>query len=151
MWAREPYRLFFPLGVIAGILGVSLWGLLYGGVLPWYPATAHARIMVAGFMGAFIIGFLGTAFPRLVGAPACTKPEIGLLAGLWVIAIACHATNRIAAGDVWFAITLVALVHFLGARWMFLAKDVPPPGFPLAALGVFGERRQRLPWPVARW
>ena len=138
MWAREPYRLFFPLGIIASVIGVSLWGLLHGGMLPWYPGEAHARLMVEGFMGAFIIGFLGTAFPRLVGTPPCTKAEVSLLAGLWVIAVACHATNRIAAGDVWFALTLVALIHSLGARWIFLSKDVPPPGFPLAVIGIAG-------------
>ena len=30
--AAEPFRLFFPLGVLAGLIGVSLWPLHFMGV-----------------------------------------------------------------------------------------------------------------------
>ena len=37
------------------------------GLCAIYPAQMHARILVLGFIGSFVLGFLGTAFPRLVG------------------------------------------------------------------------------------
>ena len=61
---REPFRIFFPEGVFAGILGVALWPLYFTGVTGFYPGQAHARIMAYGLFGGFIFGFLGTAMPR---------------------------------------------------------------------------------------
>src|SRR6185503_20355920 len=65
---REPFRIFFPAGVLAGIVGVSLWPLHFANVLELYPGLGHARIMVYGFFGVFIFGFLGTAMPRMLSA-----------------------------------------------------------------------------------
>ncbi len=57
----EPYRLLFPAGILASVIGVSLWPLLYAGWLAYYSGEAHARLMIQGFVGAFAIGFLSTA------------------------------------------------------------------------------------------
>ena len=67
MVLEEPYRVFFPLGMLAGIWGVMMWPMLYAGWLNFYPNEAHTRMMIEGFMGAFVVGFIGTAFPRLTG------------------------------------------------------------------------------------
>ena len=32
LWAGEPFRVFFPLGVLASVVGVLLWPLFYWGV-----------------------------------------------------------------------------------------------------------------------
>jgi hypothetical protein len=45
---EEPFRLFFPVGLTLGIVGVSLWPLYYAGLITLYPATAHARLMIEG-------------------------------------------------------------------------------------------------------
>src|SRR5215510_14711024 len=63
----DPYRLFFPLGIILGLLGVSIWPLYYYGVTPGYSGRAHAFVQTDGFLYAFIIGFLLTAIPRFTG------------------------------------------------------------------------------------
>jgi uncharacterized protein involved in response to NO len=136
--AREPYRLFFPLAVLAGVAGVALWPLLYAGWLPFYPADAHARILAQGFTGGFVLGFLGTALPRLIGSPPLTRPEVFATAGLWLTGLAAHLVNATAAGDILFAIAVAGFAHCLAARWFFLRSDVPPPGFPTALLGVAG-------------
>ena len=34
---KEPFRLFFPAGVLAGIVGVALWPMHFGGVVSFYP------------------------------------------------------------------------------------------------------------------
>ena len=61
--ASEPYRLFFLSGILFSIAGVLMWPMLYHGMLDFYPGTSHARVMVQGFCGAFVVGFLGTAGP----------------------------------------------------------------------------------------
>src|SRR5438552_18474291 len=67
---REPFRVLFPEAVLAGILGVSLWPLYFSGLTKFYPGEAHARIMAYGLFAGFIFGFLGTAMPRMLSAPA---------------------------------------------------------------------------------
>jgi uncharacterized protein involved in response to NO len=64
-FCKEPFRIFFAIGLILGIVGVSLWPLYYVGLLTAYPGTSHARLMIEGFMASFVIGFLGTAGPRI--------------------------------------------------------------------------------------
>ena len=44
MVSEEPYRIFFPSGVVAGIFGVMLWPMFYAGWLGFYPGDAHTRI-----------------------------------------------------------------------------------------------------------
>src|SRR6266498_5921626 len=49
--AREPFRIFFPAGVHAGIVGVSLWPLYFMHMIEFYPGLDHARIMAYGLFG----------------------------------------------------------------------------------------------------
>src|SRR5215207_5290588 len=75
----EPYRLFFPLATLIGISGVSLWPLFFSGLHKFYPGIMHARMMIEGFLGAFVVGFLGTAMPRLTGTNPFSRWELGSL------------------------------------------------------------------------
>ncbi len=59
--AKDPFRLFFPLGFLASTIGVSLWPAVFQGWLDYYPLEAHARWMALAFGGNLIVGFLGTA------------------------------------------------------------------------------------------
>ena len=63
----DPYRIFFPLGIILGAIGVSIWPLYYYGVTEGYSGRAHAFTQTDGFLYAFIVGFLLTAIPRFTG------------------------------------------------------------------------------------
>ena len=78
-FAAEPFRLFFPLGILASFLGVLMWPAFFQGWIPFYPLEAHARMMVLGFGACFITGFLGTAGPRLLGS----KPWNHRIFGVW--------------------------------------------------------------------
>ncbi|HET6406863.1 MAG TPA: NnrS family protein, partial [Chthoniobacteraceae bacterium] len=78
MCCEEPFRVFFPLGLAYGLVGLILWPLFIWGVILQYPGLMHARVMVEGFMGAFIIGFLGTAGPRLLGANPFNGAELSV-------------------------------------------------------------------------
>jgi uncharacterized protein involved in response to NO len=63
-WQREPFRLFFPLGVLLGWLGVGHWLLYAVGATATYSCLAHGLAQVEGFLPAFALGFLLTALPR---------------------------------------------------------------------------------------
>jgi uncharacterized protein involved in response to NO len=138
MIREEPYRLFFPMGAVAGVWGVMLWPALYAGMLGFYPGEAHTRIMVEGFIGAFVAGFLGTAFPRLTGNRTWSAGELLVVAGLWGMTVASHAFNHVAAGDAAFAVMLLALLAGMVRRVVFGHRDTPPPGFILVVAGVLG-------------
>jgi uncharacterized protein involved in response to NO len=132
---REPFRLFFPTGILLGILGVFLWPAYYAGWLTIYPGIAHARLMSEGFMASFIIGFLGTAGPRLTStAPFSPKLVLGLLT-LDLLAAGFHFGNSPAAGDACFVLCLVLFLAAL-ARRFGRAEELPPPNFVLVALGL---------------
>lgn len=131
----EPFRVFFPVGLVAGVVGVALWPMLYAGWLTFYPNVAHARMMIEGFAGAFVLGFLGTAAPRMLEAPRLRPWELGWLAVLHGAMLFSHFTNHVMAGDAFFLLELISMAGMLGARACFLSADHPPAGFLLVAFG----------------
>lgn len=138
MVLEEPYRAFFPLGMLAGIWGVMMWPMLYAGWLTFYPGEAHTRIMIEGFMGAFILGFSGTAYPRLTGNHSWFGGEFIALLGLWLLTVGSHAAGHVAAGDAAFSGLLAVLFLGMAGRWITGNRDTPPPGFVLAFAGIIG-------------
>jgi uncharacterized protein involved in response to NO len=135
MCREEPFRIFFPLGLASGVIGLALWPLFLWGMLPIYPGLMHARVMIEGFMAAFIIGFLGTAGPRLLTARHFGDAELRVLIALHLGTIAAHLAARPALGDALFFVQLATLVGVLGRR--FVARvDLPPPNFVLVACGL---------------
>jgi uncharacterized protein involved in response to NO len=131
----EPFRIFFPLGLLLGAIGVALWPLFVWHEIQFYPANAHVRLMIEGMMGSFIIGFLGTAGPRLLDAPPLTAPETSALLALQIVSAFLHLVQKQMAGDVVF---LVLLLFFLGAMATRArsAQDLPPPNFVLVLFGL---------------
>lgn len=154
--AGQPYRLLFPTGVLLGIFGAILWPLHAWGALPPYPAVAHARIMIQGFLACFVFGFLGTAAPRLIGAPGLTPIESVTLALSLVCAAVLHAAGHTLWGDQIFLLGLLFLIGAFAVR-IIVRKDLPPPSFMIAALGllsalagdalfIFGPLADLPPW-----
>jgi uncharacterized protein involved in response to NO len=129
----EPFRLFFPAGALAGIIGVLLWPLHLWGLAGPYPGPQHAQIMALGFFGAFIFGFLGTALPRLLSAPPLALWQTGGLLGLHLAMVASLATGRVIQGDVLFLLLLAGFVACLVPR-LHRRQDIPPPGFVLVGI-----------------
>ncbi len=136
LWASEPFRVFFPLGIIAAVFGLLLWPLHYVGWWPIYPALQHPRILIFGFGAAFLFGFLGTAWPRFLESSALNRPEVALLALGWFLAQLAYAKASIASGDLLSAATGCLLLVILGRRLFGGGRSLPPPGFSLAFLSV---------------
>jgi uncharacterized protein involved in response to NO len=130
----EPFRLFFPAAVVAGVVGVVLWPLMLAGWMEDYPGVRHARLMTQGFFGGFVFGFLGTSMPRLLEVrPLLAKEVLGLL-GLYLAAVAAYTLGHIGWGDACFLAAIGGGAWAAGRRFAE-RKDLPPPSFALVALG----------------
>jgi len=132
---EEPFRVFFPAGVLLGLIGVSLWPLFYSGIGIPYPNGAHARLMIEGFMASFIFGFLGTAGPRLTSAPRFSLFELAAIFTLVLLAAGLHISGADRAGDFCFLLCLIVFTGALAKRFR-QRKDSPPPNFVLVGLGL---------------
>ncbi|WP_395749643.1 NnrS family protein [Prosthecobacter sp.] len=134
--AAEPYRVFFFSGAVWSIIGVALWPLFYAQQIGFYPGLVHARLMIEAFGAAFVVGFLGTAGPRMATAPKLTPLELGWLLALHQACGICHLTLRMAWGDVCFIALLCSLLLCLMVRVVKFRKEAPPPQLLLALTGL---------------
>jgi len=130
----EPFRIFFPLGLLLGMIGVALWPLFVWHAISFYPREAHLRLMIEGLMGSFIIGFLGTAGPRLLDARPFAALETMTLLALQLFSAALHLNQRRNLGDIVFLATLILFLGLMANRAR-ARKDLPPPNFVLVLLG----------------
>jgi len=147
----EPYRLFFLSGILFSIAGVALWPLFFSGHLDFYPATSHARVMIEAFGGAFVIGFLGTAGPRMLSAPRLKPWELGVLFSLHLGNGLCHLRGLNRMGDLLFLALLTGFALALGVRVLFFRKQWPPPAMLLAATGLMGGIAGTVIWLNPGW
>ena len=131
--AKEPFRIFFNQAIVAGVLGVALWPLHFWGAMESYPGIPHVRVMVFGFFGGFIFGFLGTALPRMLSAEPLRAWQVLTLLLLHAAMIITYAIGKILAGDILLALLLLTFLACVIPRARG-RKDVPPPGFVLVAL-----------------
>ncbi len=127
--------MFFPLGTLAGVVGVLLWPFHHAGLLADHPGVSHPRLMAHGFLGSFILGFLATAVPRFLGTPRLGDGTVGLMLAGQAAVIALHVAGWTAGGDLAFVGVLLLLLGQLGIRW-HRRTELPPPGMVLAAIGV---------------
>jgi uncharacterized protein involved in response to NO len=134
--AAEPYRLFFASGALWSIIGVSLWPLFYAQQLGFYPNFVHARLMIEAFGGAFVVGFLGTAGPRMATAPKLTPLELFWLFALHQASAISHLRLQHAWGDGFFIALLVSLLLCLVIRVVKFRKEASPPQMLLALTGL---------------
>ncbi len=135
LFCQEPFRLFFPIGLFLGAVGVSLWILYYTGITTFYPGVSHARLMIEGFIASFVIGFLGTAGPRLMETPHFSRAELLILLTLDLLAAGLHLGGANRAGDLFFSFCLAFFFFVLGRRFV-RRRDSPPPNFALVGLSL---------------
>lgn len=134
--ASEPYRVFFFTGALWSIVGVMLWPLFYARTIAFYPSFMHARIMIECFGAAFVVGFLGTAGPRMASAPKLTPLELFWLIGLHLACGVLHLCHQQFWGDALFIALLGSLLLFLVIRVVRFRQEMPPPQMLLALTGL---------------
>ena len=123
---REPFRLFFPLGTVFGLVGVTHW-LVYA--LGWtgsYSGFYHAGIQVAYMLG-FVIGFLLTALPRFASTAPATTTELVVFLTLFMAQPVLLSVGQWMAAQAAFAGLLVALAVFAGRRFTGHRAEIGPP------------------------
>lgn len=135
LFYQEPFRTFFPLGLLLGAIGVSLWPLFYWHLIVVYPATPHMRLMIEGLMGSFVVGFLGTAGPRLLESKPFGAAEVGALLVLQLSSACCHLARLQVLGDILFLALLLFFIFSL-VRRRSGQSDRPPPSFLLVLGGL---------------
>lgn len=133
--ATEPYRVFFPAAILAGVVGVLLWPAFYAGQLSYYPSFAHARLMIEGFVGGFAVGFLGTALPKMLSVAALRVWQVALLLSLHLAFCVAHLLGEIRLGDGLFAAMMLILIGCMAWR-VVKRQKLPPPGMLMAGMGL---------------
>src|SRR2546422_1651167 len=132
----DAYRIFFPLGIILGVFGVSIWPLYYFGLTEGYSGRSHAFVQTDGFLYAFIVGFLLTAIPRFTGTEPPSRRVQYALAAIIAISAILFEFQFFAAGQTGFVVSHVMLMTLAVRRFMRRQLD-PPDTFVLAGLGLF--------------
>ncbi len=147
----EPYRIFFLSGILFSIGGVLMWPLFYKGQMSFYPGVSHARVMIQAFAGAFVVGFLGTAGPRMLSAPRLKSWELVPLFLLHLGGGICHLRGVTFWGDCLFLALLLGFAVALGVRLVFFRKELPPPPLLLAATGLICGIAGTFLWLNPQW
>ena len=137
VWQREPFRVFFPLGVVLGWVGISQWLLYAAGISSSYSCQLHGLIQVQAFLMAFAVGFLLTALPRRTqGPPPTTMEMAGAALTLITVPVAMIARYR-AVAQLAYASLFALLLQFAIRRFVGrVAGRRPPAAFVLIPIGI---------------
>jgi uncharacterized protein involved in response to NO len=131
----DPYRIFFPLGIALGVVGVSIWLTYWLGLTTVYSGRVHAFVQIEGFLYSFVAGFLLTAIPRFTGtAPPSRQTQYLLAAGV-AAASAAFKFEAFAFGHALF-LAVHATVIALAASRVRRRRSSPPESFALVGLGM---------------
>lgn len=127
--ADEPFRLFFPWGVVLALMGVLYWPLnLYHIAFTSFPIDFHVWLQIYGFLWSFIVGFLATALPRLTETPHFSRREVGILFLLSLGIVSALCTSHIVWAHGFFTVALLVFVAQLAKRFV-RRKKTPPATF----------------------
>ncbi|MBI2502632.1 MAG: NnrS family protein [Candidatus Latescibacteria bacterium] len=131
----EPFRVFFPLGWLCSLVGVSHWLWYYLGWIDRYSGFYHGLFQIQGFELAFAAGFLMTAMPRFLETPGARPWELAL----GVLLLLGGAVGLYLGDQVWSLGGLLAMLLFLivfAGRRFPRRRDNPPPAFVFVAFGL---------------
>lgn len=130
----EPYRLFFPLGLLSLLCGILIWIPLL-----WnpgdYPVMTHRYLVVNGFAGLFIGGFLMTAVPRFSQTFYARSFELVLYLVVTFLGLISSHTNSDNLTFLFSGLQPLILLFFLFSR-IFKRKENPPYSFVFIFVGL---------------
>jgi uncharacterized protein involved in response to NO len=132
----DPYRIFFPLGILLGIAGVSIWPLYHWGVTSSYSGRSHAFVQTDCFLYAFIAGFLWTAIPRFTGTTGPSRATQYFLASLLVAQAIAFELQYFTFGHLLFIVAHVTFISVV-VRCFINRQHPPPETFVFVGLGLF--------------
>ncbi len=113
---KDPYRLFFPLGVLLGWAGVGQWlWFSLGGGGP-FRVVFHSMVQVQGFLACFVAGFLFTFIPRRTASAPAAGWQLAIAALCPVLLAVSAWFDRWAIAQGFWLVQLVVLLHFAISR-----------------------------------
>ena len=134
---REPFRVFFPLGVVLAWLGIGHWILYATGLSTTYSCQLHGRIQVQGFLMAFAVGFLLTALPRRTQGPPPSTIEMTGAALALVTTVVADLLGHPGIAQAAYASLFALLLQFAIRRFLGRAASRrPPAAFVLIPIGI---------------
>ena len=131
----DAYRILFPVGIVLGTAGVSIWPLYHYGVTEGYSGRAHAFVQTSGFLYAFIAGFLLTAIPRFTGTAAPSRPVQWTLAAMIALSAVAAELHCFAVAESTFVVAHLLVMALAISRFVRRQRQ-PPETFPLVGLGM---------------
>ncbi|MFQ5478132.1 MAG: NnrS family protein [Candidatus Binatia bacterium] len=163
---REPYRLFFPLGIVLAWSGVGHWFLhaVTVSAESWpfdqrsgplwllasqlalvedYRPVFHSIVQIQGFMTSFAAGFLFTMIPRRTASEVAAPWQLATVASLLPATALAAWFGRLALSQILWLLAIAVLASFVIPRLAWKGQRRPPTSFvwiPLAlAMGVTGS------------
>ncbi len=133
--AREPFRIFFPVALLTGLIAVSLWPLHFAGIVPFYPGRPHAQLMIHGFFGGFIFGVLGTGLPRMLSTTPFRLYEILAWLACYSAMVLLNLGGQVTNANL-AMLAMVSAFLICAIPRITMRADVPPPGFVLVSLAL---------------
>jgi uncharacterized protein involved in response to NO len=132
-WRREPYAVFFPLGILLSWAGVGRWlAFSIGGRSEDYLAVFifHGMTQIQGFLLCFAFGFLLTMVPRRTGTHPPSALEMTLAMSAPVFTVTAAWMQQWALSQVGWMTACVLLVVFVMRRFVSSsARRRPPTSF----------------------
>ncbi len=132
---EEPFRVLFPIGVLASLLGVTPWLSFALGWTQPPSSYSHGMLQILCFEASFAIGFLMTALPRFLETTPTKLWELLLSTGLALALTVALATDHLNAGQ-WIFLALMLHMLLFGIRRMRTRGDDPPPFFAFLPIGL---------------
>ncbi|HUI27318.1 MAG TPA: NnrS family protein [Candidatus Kryptonia bacterium] len=137
VWRREPFRLFFPLGVLLAWIGIGHWAVYAVGLTHTYSCSLHGFVQMQGFMVAFALGFLLTALPRRTQtSPPSALELIALAVALIITTVGALVEAWLIAESAYAALLVVVLQFALRRLLGRAAGRRPPAAFVLIPIAV---------------
>jgi uncharacterized protein involved in response to NO len=149
-WRREPFRLFFPLGVILGWVGIGHWLLYSIGITATYSCQLHGLLQTQAFLMAFAVGFLMTALPRRTQTDPPSATEMWIAAAALATTAVATTAERWTVGEAGYVTLLFLLLQFAVRRFLGRTSGRRPPAafvlIPFAFLHGLGGAVLMLAW-----
>jgi uncharacterized protein involved in response to NO len=149
---QDPFRLFFPIGLLCQFIGVSHWAFYYWGWLDSYSGYYHAFVQIQLYETAFVVGFLGMALPRFWESAGPRGGEVIAGLALLLLALLAALLEQWTLARVAYFVLLLLFSAFLILRFL-RREDNLPPVFSLIALGLFAgiTGAAMAIWPLSPW
>lgn len=123
------------MGVVFGLIGVSVW--VAHVLVPQYayPAQTHSQLMIGTFLFAFAAGFLMTAIPKMTASFPAQNFELVLACALTLGTALTASLHQPTVFYFTSAVSLLALIGFFIRRFRARTKSIPP-FFPFVIFGL---------------